>query len=158
MAVSSIIHQPAGVLVTRTDSTRQFGLGQIALGDYGGMFVYCSFGATIAEGAVVAISKDYAASAASSSSALGGPVGVVRAQAAVNGTWGWVQVEGQGNVLAAASVSANVALATTSTAGTAGASASTQRNLPGIVLNAASGGGGLTEASITAPTVGTVIP
>ncbi len=145
--------------------TGQFTLGQVTKGVDGSEWVYIAAGSTIAIGDVVIITNTgvlWAAASITSTLAaakLGDLVGVSPLVAMTSGTYGWVQRAGKcAAVSVIASVTANVALKTTTTAGRLTSTIATGAtvNINGIVLATANGGAaGTAQGILNFPVVST---
>lgn len=159
MTVSSNPSSILGVNITLTDTVRRMAVGTHVMGDYGGEWLYAVASAAIAAGDWVILSKDYAASlATTTNSPKGAKVGIARA-AMASGEYGWIQVGGQAPGRTAGAVAANAAINTTATGGAVDDDATSgAKVINGVAIPVAAGGATTaTEFTLTDPTVGATL-
>lgn len=162
MATTNIVTDVTGGKIAATatlDIVQQFNLGQRCRGDYGGEFVYCKAGGTLAAGDFVVIDKDYNASGLTTTNGLRGMrVGVCR-QAATTSNWLWIQIAGGVPGRTANAVAAAAQLNTTATAGAIDDDATaTTKRIDGIYIPTAAGGATTnTEFHLNFPVIGATL-
>lgn len=162
MALTAIVTDIPGVKLNTNatlDTVQQFNLGQRAMGDVGGEFVYVKYAGTLAAGDFVVIDKDYNVAGLTTTNGLRGMrVGVVRV-AGTSVNWGWVQIAGGVPGRTAAAIAANAQLNTTATAGAIDDDATVgSKRIDGIYIpTAAAGATTNTEFHLNYPVIGATL-
>lgn len=158
MTVSNFAMIPIGVNLKTPTNGPTHEIGQIATGNYGGVWIYGKAVAAATLGDLVWFDATYQATALTTASSPRNAKVAVAYFNMTAGQWGWFQVGGQANVKAIAAIGVGVRVNTTATAssmdatGTVGA-----KEIVGLGVLTAIAGAGVSECVLTEPFVGVTL-
>lgn len=148
-------HATSGVIGTdfsSTSTTPKFALGHVVEGENGSRWMYVLASGAITQYDYVCIDEDYTARAGTKANVdAGHSIGFAQV-AFASADYGWVAMQGRGNisVRTADSTSADVALYTTATAGVVSSTSTSQTQIKSLVAVAANSSGGVAAREVIA--------